>query len=388
MIVQKAYKYRFFPTDSQKNQLAQTFGCARFVWNQGLELRSKTYQETQQSLSYAQTTEALTQWKKQPENTFLNEVSSVVLQPSLRNLDAASNNFFEKRAAYPRFKSRKDKQSVRYQTNAFTYRDGRIALAKQDEPLEISWSRPLPDDAKLISATVSKDKAERYFISILVATEIEPLPKTRAGVGIDVGIQTLATCSNGVRLDNPRPLHKATQRLHLKQRRLSRKVKCSNNRHKQRIKVARQHVRIRDIRTDKIHKFATATIRENQAVYVEGLNVAGMLKNHRLAKHLSDASFAEIFRQLEYKAKWYGRDFVPLDQFFPSSKLCSICGHLLLKLPLSIREWTCPECDTKHDRDGNASTVILLAGRTLQATGSDARKVNAYEIRAVVGRSA
>jgi putative transposase len=152
--------------------------------------------------------------------------------------------------------------------------------------------------------------------------------------------------------------------------------------------VAKQHAKIRDIRTDHIHQFTTQTIRENQAVYVEGLNVAGMLKYYKLAKHLSDASFAELFRQFEYKAKWHGRDFVPLDQFFPSSKLCSNCGHLLLKLPLSVREWTCPECDTKHDRDGNASGVILLAGRTLQATGSDARKVNTSEIRAVVGRSA
>ncbi len=388
MIVQKAYKYRFFPTDSQKTQLARTFGCARFVWNQGLELRSKTYEETQQSLNYAQTTEALTQWKKEPEKAFLKEVSSVVLQQSLRNLDAAFKNFFEQRAAYPHFKSRKDKQSVRYQTNAFTYKDGKIRLAKQDEPLDISWSRPLPDDAKLISATVSKDKAERYFISILAETDIQSLPQTNADVGIDVGIRTLATCSNGKNLENPRPLHQAAKRLGLKQRRLSRKVKGSKNRNKQRIKVAKQHAKIRDMRTDHIHKFTTATIRENQAVYVEGLNVAGMLKNHKLAKHLSDASFAEIFRQLEYKAQWYGRDFFPLDQFFPSSKLCSNCGHLLLKLPLSVREWTCPKCETKHDRDGNASTVILLAGRYLRATGSDARKVNAYEIRAVVGRSA
>ncbi|SRR6266498_986504 len=388
MIVQKAYKYRLFPTDSQKTQLAHTFGCARFVWNRGLELRSKTYEESQRSLSYVQTTEALTQWKKEPEKAFLNRVSSVVLQQSLRNLDAAFNNFFEKRAEYPRFKSRKDKQSVRYQTNAFTFRDGLMTLAKQDEPLVISWSRPLPVDAKLISATVSKDKAERYFISILVETDIQAFPETAADVGIDVGIKTLATCSNGVRLENLRPLHRATRRLRLKQRRLSRKVKGSNNRHKERIKVAKQHAKIRDIRADNIHKFTTETIRENQAVYVEGLNVAGMLKNHKLAKHLSDASFAEIFRQLEYKARWYGRDFVPLDQFFPSSKLCGNCGHLLLKLPLSVREWTCPECDTRHERDENASTVILLAGRYLRATGSDARKVNAYEIRAVVGHSA
>lgn len=388
MIVQKAYKYRFFPTDSQMKQFARTFGSVRFVWNQGLELRSKTYEETKQSLSYAHTTAALTQWKKEPEKAFLNEVSSVVLQQALRNLATAFQNFFEKRASYPRFKSRKDKQSVRYQLNAFTYNDGKITLAKQDEPLDISWSRPLPDDAKLVSATVSKDKAERYFISILVETDIQPLPHTSNDVGIDVGIKTLATSSNGNNLENPRPLQKAEKRLKLNQRRLSRKVKGSNNRNKERIKMARQYARIQDIRTDNIHKFTTETIRENQAVYVEGLNVAGMLKNHHLAKHIGDASFAVLFRQLEYKAVWYGRDFVQLDQFFPSSKLCSNCGHLLLKLPLSVREWICPECDAKHDRDQNASRVILLAGRYLRATGSDARKVDAYEIRSAIGQSA
>jgi putative transposase len=388
MIFQKAYKYRFFPTIAQANQLAQTFGSARFVWNRGLELRSKTYEQEQKSITYTQTALALTHWKKEPEKAFLKDVSSVVLQQSLRNLDTAFENFFAKRASYPKFKRRRDKQSVRYQTNAFSFREGKLRLAKQDGPLAISWSRPLPADAQLLSVTVSKDKAERYFISILVETEVLSLPETTADVGIDVGIKTLAVCSNGERLKNPRPLVKGEKRLKLKQRRLSRKVKGSNNRRKQRIKVARQHAKIRDIRTDKIHQFTTKTIRENQAVYVEGLNVGGMLKNHQLAKHLADASFAEIFRQLEYKAAWYGRDFIQLDQFFPSSKLCSVCGHLLLKLPLSVREWTCPECDTEHDRDGNAATVILLAGRYLRATGSGARKVNAYEIRAVVRRSA
>src|SRR5262245_6750390 len=388
MIVQKAFKYRFFPTDSQKRQLARTFGCARFVWNQALELRSKTYEETKKSPGYAQTTNALTQWKKEPEKAFLKEVSSVVLQQSLRNLDAAFQNFFDKRAKYPRFKSRHDKQSVRYQTNAFTFRDGKITLAKQNKPLEISWSRPLPGDAVLISATVSTDGAGRYFISILVETDIQPLPETAADVGIDLGIKTLAKCSNNKELENPRPLRNATKRLRLNQRRLSRKVKGSNNRNKARLKVAKLHARIRDIRTNNIHQFTTETIRENQAVYVEGLNVVGMLKNHALAKHIADASFGEIIRQLDYKAKWYGREFIQLDRFFPSSKLCHVCGHLMLKLPLSVREWTCTQCDTNHDRDGNASKTILLAGRYMRATRSDAGKVNAYEIRAVIGHSA
>jgi putative transposase len=263
MIVQKAYKYRVFPTEPQKRQLARTFGCARFVWNQALELRSKTYEETKESTSYAQTTNALTQWKKEPEKAFLKDVSSVVLQQSLRNLDAAFKNFFDKRAKYPRFKSKHGKQSARYQTNAFTFRDGKITLAKQNKPLEISWSRPLPDDAVLISATVSQDSARRYFISILVETDIQPLPETAADVGIDLGIKTLAKCSNEKVLENPRPLRNATKRLRLNQRRLTRKVKGSNNRNKARLKVAKLHARIRDIRTNNIHHFTTETIREN-----------------------------------------------------------------------------------------------------------------------------
>jgi putative transposase len=305
MTVQKAFKYRFYPTDSQARQLAQTFGCARLVWNWGLEMRAQAYEQEKKSLSYADTTAALAQLKKTPEKAFLNEVSSVVLQQSLRNLDAAFDNFFDKRAAYPKFKSRKDNQSARYTSAGFTYRNGQIKLAKQDESLNISWSRPLPDDARLVNVTVAK-----------------------------------------------------------------------------------QHARIRDIRVDILHQFTTKTIRENQAVFVEGLNVAGMLKNNKLAKQIGDASFAELFRQLEYKAIWYGREFVQLDHFSPSSKLCSNCGHLLPELPLSVREWSCPECQADHERDENASRVILLAGRYLRATGSDARKVDAYEIRAAIGRSA
>jgi putative transposase len=264
MIVQKAFKYRFFPTASQKQQLAQTFGSARFVWNWALKLRSQAYQQEEKSVNDHATAIALTQLKKTPEKAFLMDVSSVVLQQSLKNLDAAFNHFFDKRAKYPRFKSRRDRQSVRYQSNAFTYKDEQVTLAKQDEPLEISWSRPLPDNAKLISATVSRDKAERYFISILVETDIEPLPQTTGDVGIDLGIKALATSSNRHNLENPRPLERATRRLRLKQRRLSRKIKGSHNRNKQGIKVAKQHAKIRDIRTDKIHQFTTATIRENQ----------------------------------------------------------------------------------------------------------------------------
>ena len=319
MIVKKAFKYRFFPTDEQAAQLAKTFGCARYVYNQALEFRTTAWRQEKQSIGYNTTAAKLTDWKKEPEKAFLSEVSSVVLQQSLRNLDTAFTNFFEKRAQYPKFKSRRDRQSARYATNAFTFRDGQITLAKQSTPLDIVWSRPLPDDAKILNLTISRDTSERYFVSILVETDVKPLKKTKAEVGIDVGVKTLATTSDGEKLENPRPLVKREQRLKRLQRRLSRKARGSNNRRKARLKVARLHAKISDARRDTLQKFTTKIIRENQAIFVEGLNVAGMVQNHNLAKHIVDAAFGEIFRELEYKAKWSGRSYLPLDRFFPSS---------------------------------------------------------------------
>jgi len=379
VLVQKAFKYRFFPSDSQAIQLARTFGCARVVYNQALEFRSKSWQLEKKSVGYHDAALKLTQWKKEPEKAFLSEVSSVVLQQSLLNLDTAFTNFFEKRAKYPKFKSRRHRQSVRYATNAFTFRGGRITLAKQSEPLDIVWSQPLPDDAKIINLTVSRDTSERYFVSILVETEVKPLEKTKAEVGIDVGVKTLATTSEGEKIENPRPLVKHEKRLRILQRRLSRKVKDSNNRKKARFRVAKLHSRISDTRRDTLQKFTTKIISENQAIYVEGLNVAGMVKNHNLARHIADAAFGEIFRELEYKAAWYGRTYLELDRFFPSSKLCSSCGHLLEELPLSVREWDCPACGVHHDRDINAATNIKKAGQYLlkwiKTTRSGAGKV-------------
>jgi putative transposase len=379
VIVQKAFYYRFFPTDAQAAQLGRTFGCARFVYNQALEFRSQAWQQEKKSVGYHETALKLTQWKKEPEKTFLSEVSSVVLQQSLLNLDTAFTNFFEKRAKYPKFKSRRHRQTARYATNAFTFRGGSITLAKQSEALDIVWSRPLPDDAKIINLTISRDTSERYFVSILVETDLKPLEKTKAEVGIDVGVKTLATTSEGEKIENPRPLVKHEKRLRILQRRLSRKVKDSNNRKKTRFRVARLHARISDTRRDTLQKFTTKIISENQAIYVEGLNVAGMVKNHNLARHIADAAFGEIFRELEYKAAWYGRTYLELDRFFPSSKLCSSCGHLLEELPLSVREWDCPACGVHHDRDINAATNIKKAGQYLlkwiKTTGWGARKV-------------
>jgi len=379
VIVEKGFKYRFFPTDEQAAQLARTFGCARYVYNQALELRTTAWRQEKKSVGYHETAARLTEWKKEPDRAFLSEVSSVVLQQSLRNLDTAFTNFFEKRAKYPRFKSRRSYQSVRYATNAFTLRDGRITLARQSAPLNISWSRPLPDDARILSLTVSRDRAGRYFVSILVKTDIKPLKKAKAEIGIDVGIKTLATTSDGQKIKNPRPLVRREKRLKRLQRGLSRKVKGGNNGRNAKLRISKLHARISDTRRDTLQKFTTKIISENQAIFVEGLNVIGMTKNHSLAKHIVDAAFGEIFRELEYKAEWYGRTYLELDRFFPSTKLCSSCGHLLEELPLSVREWDCPACGDHQDRDINAAINIRKAGQYLlkwiKTTGSDARKV-------------
>jgi len=353
VVVQKAFKYRFLPTDEQADQLAKTFGCARYVYNRALEFRTSAWRQEKKSIGYHMTSAKLTEWKKEPEKAFLSEVSSVVLQQSLRNLDTAFTNFFEKRAQYPTFKSRRSRQSARYATNAFAFKDGLITLAKQSSPLDIVWSRPLPDDAKLLNLTISRDTSGRYFVSILVETNVKQLKKAKAEVGIDVGVKTLATTSDGEKLENPRPLLRREKRLKKLQRSLSRKVNGSNNRKKARLKVARLHAKISDTRRDTLQQFTTKIIRENQAIFVEGLNVAGMVKNHNLAKHIADAAFGEIFRELGYKANWYGRTYFELNRFFPSSKLCSSCGHLLEELPLSVREWDCPACGAHHDRDLN-----------------------------------
>lgn len=375
MKVSKAYKYRIFPTDEQKKQLAQTFGCVRLTFNTMLDVRTKAWQQDKHRLSYHDTAKMLTELKKQEDRIFLNDVSSVCLQQALRNLETAFRNFFAGRAKYPTFKKAKSHQSARYANNAFKFADGKITLARQIEPLEISWSRPLPDDAKINSITISKDTVDRYFVSIHFETDWKPLEDIQTSVGIDVGIKTLAVLSNGEKLENPKFLQSAEKKIKRLQRRLSKKQKGSNNRQKAKLKLAKAHAKVSDKRADYIHKFTTKTIRENQIIVVEGLSVANMLKNHCLAKSMANASWGEMFRQLEYKATWNGRKYLELDRFFPSSKICSSCSHLLVKLPLSVREWDCPNCSTHHDRDFNAAKNIEIAGQFLLCMESDAPKL-------------
>lgn len=372
--VKRAYKYRFYPTDEQANQLARTFGCVRYVYNRALAERSRAWTQDQRWVTYGQTAAMLTEWKREQGTEWLQDSPAVPIQASLRHLQSAFDRYFRKQAKYPRFKKKgKSKDSATYFSNGFSYRDGRLTLAKQSEPLDIRWSRTLPNGVEPSQVTVSKDSAGRYFISILVEDVVTPHATTMNQVGLDVGITTLATLSTGEKITNPRHERKDRERLAKAHRNLSRKQKGSNNRAKARLKMARIHARIADRRRDNLHKVTTKIIRENQTIVIEDLSVRNMMKNHKLARAISDASWSQMRTMLEYKADWYGRELVAIDRFYPSSKTCSNCGHLMDKMPLNIREWECPSCGTTHDRDVNAAKTILAAGLAVAACGDGVR---------------
>jgi putative transposase len=361
-VMQRAYRYRFYPTSEQAVELSRTFGCIRLVWNKALDERSRAYATEQRKITYVQASAALTAWKKTDDLAFLNEVSSVPLQQTLRHQQSAFSNFFAKRARYPRFKSRKkSRASAEYTRSAFRYCEGQLTLAKMAEPLDIRWSRPLPEGAEPSTVTVSRDAAGRWFVSMLVEETIKTARKTKGMVGIDVGLTSLVTLSTGEKITNPRHERRDRRKLATAQRALSRKEKGSMNREKARRKVARAHARITDRRTDFLHKLSTRLIRENQAIAIEDLTVRNMVANHTLARSISDASWRQFRTMLEYKADWYGRDLLVVDRWFPSTRLCSECGVLHERLPLDIREWTC-RCGAVHDRDVNAARNILAAG--------------------------
>jgi len=367
MKIERAYKYRFYPTPEQEALLVRTFGCVRFVWNTVLRYRTDAFYQRQEKIGYNDASAFLTQLKKQPDSAFLAEVSSVPLQQCLRHQQTAFKNFFSKRARYPRFKSKKHRQSATFASSAFMYRDGQLFLAKSKVPLNVRWSRELPSAPSTV--TVSKDSAGRYFISCLCKVDAQALPVTPKMVGIDLGLKDLFVTSEGHRTGNPRHTAKYAAKLAKAQRRLSKKTLGSANRAKARKKVARLHAKISDCRMDGLHKLSRQIVNENQVICVESLTVKNMVKNRSLAKSISDAGWGEFVRQLEYKSAWADRQLVAIDRWYPSSKRCSSCGHVKDKMPLTVRAWTCPECSTEHDRDVNAARNILQAVTALLAGG-------------------
>ncbi|ANB71464.1 transposase [Paraburkholderia phytofirmans OLGA172] len=369
MDIKRAYRFRFYPTPEQEAILARTFGCARFAYNHMLRLRTDAWYQRQERVGYHETSAALTALKKTPEHAWLNEVSSVPVQQALRHLQTAFANFFAKRAKYPNFRRKDGAQSAEYTTSAFKWDGASLKLAKMDAPLAIRWSRTIPKGAKVTTATVSKDASGRYHVSMLCDDAVSAKPEVSGKVGIDLGLTHFAILSTGEKIAAPNTFRKNEARLAKLQRRLAKKQKGSANRMKAKLKVARMHARTADSRRDFLHKLSSRLINENQVIAIESLAVSNMQKNRCLAKSISDASWSEFTRQLEYKAQWYGRTLVGIDKWYPSSKRCSDCGHTAVKIPLNIRAWTCPECGSIHDRDINAARNVLAAGLAASAHG-------------------
>ena len=367
MDIKRAYRFRFYPTPEQELILARTFGCARFAYNHMLRLRTDAWMQRQERVGYHETSAALTALKKAPEHAWLNEVSSVPVQQALRHLQTAFTNFFAKRARYPQYKRKDGPQSAEYTTSAFKWDGETLKLAKMAAPLDIRWSRQIPKAAKVTTVTVSKDAAGRYFVSLLCDDAVAAKPEASAKVGIDLGLTHFAILSTGEKVAAPNAFRKNEARLAKLQRRLAKKTKGSNRRNKAKLKVAKLHAKIADSRRDFLHKLSTRLINENQVIAVESLSVSNMQKNRCLSKSISDAGWSEFVRQLEYKAKWYGRELVGIDKWYPSSKRCSDCGYTMPKMPLNVRQWTCPECGSIHDRDVNAARNVLAAGLAVSA---------------------
>jgi putative transposase len=361
------YQYRLYPTNQQKRLLSQLFGCVRVVWNDTLAYCQELYRQGEKKPKYTELSKRLTQIKKTKEKQWLTEVSSIPLQQSLRDLETAYSNFFASckgerkgnKVKPPKFKKRKSKQSARFTDNGFTVNQHHVTLAKIGD-LKVVWSRPLP--SKPSSVTVIKDAAERYFLSFVVEIQLETLPDNEQAVGIDLGIATFATLDTGEKINAPKPLKKRLKRLKKAQKNLSRKQKESKRREKARKRVAKIHAKIKDTRTDFLHKLSTRIVRENQTIILEDLNTSGMVKNRKLSRAISDLGWRSFRDMLSAKSDKYGRNFRIISRWEPTSQRCSCCGNIGGKKALNIREWECLFCGTFHDRDVNAAVNIKVAG--------------------------
>jgi len=359
----QARKHRIYPTLEQRIFLAQQFGAVRFVFNRFLHIRKTAYETDKTSLNYYDNAKALTVLKQQEEFSWLKQINSQSLQASVKNLDTAYRNFFKKQNKYPRFKSRSNRQSVKIPQN-FYIESNLLYIPKLKTGIPITLHRgELP--GKQVSLTISKTPSGKYYASFdCEVAELEPLPPNDNIIGIDLGVKSLMVLSDGTEITAPKFLHQEEQKLAYQQKQLSKKQKGSNNRNKQRLSVAKLNELIANRRNDFIHKLTRKLINENQVIICESLAVKRMMSESTsgLAKLISDASFGEILRQLEYKAEWYGRTFYQVDRFFPSSKMCNGCKHVVDELPLSVRQWKCPNCHQQNDRDLNAAKNIRDKG--------------------------
>lgn len=364
------WTFRCYPTQAQEKSLAREFGCARYVFNRALAERSKAFKDGQR-INYAQSSANLTKWRHNTDTAWLADCSSVVQQQALRDLQVAYVNFFEKRTGYPAFRRKGQAQSVEYTKSGFSFDANRRALAiAKIGQLHVKWSRPaIPEPSSL---RLIRKPSGRYFVSLVVDVAVTQLPKTGESVGLDFGINRLATLSNGERIANPKYASRYARRMAWMQRQLARKQKGSKRRFRWKQRVAKLHEKITNSRADVQNKLALNLVRRFDMICVEDLHLRGMLKNHSLARALSDASIGSAIRKIEEKAKTHGKNVVRIDRFFPSSKMCSQCGVIQEAMPLSVREWTCA-CGAVHDRDENAARNILAVGQTVTARGAGVR---------------
>ena len=360
----KAYKYRIYPNDEQKIQLEKTFGCCRFVYNQTLAYRKKVYEQKKKTVSKI---DCNNYCNRELKNTYkwLKEVDKFALTNAIYNMDSAYQKFFKEHAGYPKFKSKHNNYKS-YTTNfsngniTINFENGKIKLPKLKQ-VKAKLHREF--QGKIKSATVSQVPSGKYYVSILIETEHEELPHRNQNIGLDLGIKDLCITSDGKKYKNPKTIKKYERKLARLQRQLAHKKKGSNNYQKKKREIALCHEKIVNIRKDYLHKISHEIVSENQVIVSENLQIKNMMKNHHLSKLISDASWYELTRQLEYKSKWNGRKYIKIDTFYASSQLCSICGYRNTDTKnLSVREWVCPNCGTKHDRDNNAAKNILAEG--------------------------